>query len=134
MDFCSKTAGIFEIVGNILNIFKYIIPLIIIAYATFDFTKAVTSKENDMIKKSSKRAIYRVIAGIAIFFLPSIITFLFGLIGVGESDCLKCMLDTKTCESISSSSSSGDSSTGELDEECTVEDEECVSLEIYYEG
>ena len=133
MNFCYETLEIFELVGNILTIIKYIIPLTIIVYATFDFVKAITNKESKEINKATKRALFRVIAGILIFLLPGIINYLFSLIGVGESDCLKCVLDTKTCSSVKNNSDlsiSGNSSNGE----CTVENENCFSNAIYNEG
>lgn len=100
VDFCSEAAGMLELVGNILMIFKFFVPLIVIIYAIFDFYKSVIDKDSDSIKKSFKRALLRLVAAILIFFLPTLINFCFNVIGVSESGCLKCVLDTKTCASL----------------------------------
>lgn len=137
-NFCGKTAGIFELLGVILNFFKLAIPLIIIVLITFDFYKSVISHEDGTIKKSLKRAIFRLIPAILIFFLPSIVNLIFSLIGVEESDCLKCMLNTKTCAEIAIKNDGNGTNTGENsngnnngNDTCTVEDEDCINYSIF---
>lgn len=140
MNFCSRTAGIFELIGNVLKIFLLFIPLIIIVYAIFDYFKSVVSKEEKEMGKATKRVILRIVSGMLIFFLPPIINFIFAAIGVSESDCLKCMLDTSTCSAIKSGSSTDTNIDKDLitenadNEECTVEDEDCISDAIYNES
>jgi amino acid transporter len=74
---CSGAAGLLQFVGYILTIFKIAIPLIIIALGIFDFGKAVTAAKDDEIKKSVKSLIMRAIAGVVIFFIPSIVMMIF---------------------------------------------------------
>ena len=149
VDFCSEAAGMLELIGNILMIFKFFIPLIVIIYAIFDFYKSVVGKEEKVLAKSVKRALLRLVAAILIFFLPTLINFSFSVIGVEESSCTKCVLDTKTCASIKASGSGnatdGTENTGGennssssvsankdvIKNECSVEDEDCINYAIY---
>ena len=76
-DFCNSTKDLLRIVGIVLYIFKIAIPIIIIALGMFDFGKAVVAEKEDEIKKQTKRLIYRVIAGIVIFFIPTLVNLIF---------------------------------------------------------
>lgn len=106
--FCVKMHDFVQIMGYVLLIFKIAIPLIIIALGMFDFGKAVIAEKEDEIKKQTKRLIYRVIAGIVIFLIPSIVSWIFGLLSdyntdkntadsAGFSVCEKCILHPKDC-------------------------------------
>ena len=102
---CSKMGGLLQIVGYILTIFKIAIPLIIIALGMFDFGKAVVAEKEDEIKKQTKRLLMRVVAGIVIFFVPSIVLFIFEQVGNYSTDkeqaefanCENCLLRPKQC-------------------------------------
>ena len=77
-EFCTQLKSVVQIVGYILLVFKIAIPLLIIALGIFDFGKAVIAEKEDEIKKQTKRLIYRVIAGIVIFFIPHLVLWIFG--------------------------------------------------------
>ena len=93
-EFCTKTAELLRFVGYLLLIFKIVIPMIIIVYGMIDFGKAVVAEKDDDIKKSAKSLGRRAIAGIIIFFIPTIVVWVFGQIGTYGSDKLKF----QTCE------------------------------------
>ena len=76
--FCSQAAGVLQIVGYVLTVFKIAIPLLIIAYGIFDLGKVVTTGKDDDMKKQIKVLLYRVIAGVVIFFIPTIVMLIFG--------------------------------------------------------
>lgn len=76
--FCYEAASILQILGWLLTIFKIAIPLLIVFFGVFDFGKAVTAGKDDEIKKSAKTLMYRAIAGVIIFFVPTIVMWLFG--------------------------------------------------------
>ena len=75
--FCSEMMGVVQVIGYILMVFKIIIPLLIIAFGIFDFGKAVVAEKEDEIKKQTKRLVYRVVAGVVIFFIPTIVLWIF---------------------------------------------------------
>lgn len=78
--FCEKANDILVFVGWALTIFKIAIPFVIIFYGILDLGKAVTAAKDDEIKTSAKRLLFRAIAGVAIFFVPTLILWLFGAV------------------------------------------------------
>lgn len=97
--FCSSARNVLSFIGWILTVFKVAVPLLIIGYGIFDFGQAVVGSKDDDIKKSTKRLMYRALAGIIIFFIPSIVLWLFSLINdynnaAGTFDlCKTCILE-----------------------------------------
>ena len=74
---CTQMKDVIQIIGYVLLVFKIAIPLLIVAFGIFDFGKAVVAEKEDEIKKQTKRLLYRVVAGIAIFLIPNIVLWLF---------------------------------------------------------
>ena len=95
--FCSNAAGILQSVGWVLTVFKIAIPLLVIAYGIFDFGKAVTAAKDDEIKKSVKSLMMRAIAGVIIFFIPTLIMWLFGAINAYNDATSGAAKDFKLC-------------------------------------
>ena len=79
-EFCSKTKDILTFVGWALTIVKVAIPIIIIAYGILDLGKAVTASKDEEIKTAAKRLLFRAIAGVCIFFVPTIVLWLFSTV------------------------------------------------------
>lgn len=79
-DFCKDMSGVLKFVGIILWIFKIAIPVIIVVMGMIDLGKAVTASKDDEIKKAMKQLMVRLIAGVLIFFIPTIIMFVFRII------------------------------------------------------
>lgn len=76
-----------ELSGLIKKYFGWIqiaIPIMLILFGAFDFAKAVLGNDQDELKKAASRFMKRVIAGIAIFFLPMIITMLLSMDGIRD--------------------------------------------------
>lgn len=96
--FCVNAGGLLQYVGYVLTIVKVAIPIVIIAFGIMDFGKAVVASKDDEIKTSAKRLLWRAIAGLVIFFIPSIVLWLFGTISQYTSgaeefeNCRKCIL------------------------------------------
>lgn len=102
-DFCNHTTTILQFIGYALTLVKIVIPLIIIGYGILDFGKAVVASKDDEIKTSAKRLLWRAVAGVVIFFIPSIVLWLFGAIDQytkgknGFDTCEKCILSPWEC-------------------------------------
>ncbi len=115
--FCTDTAGILQYIGYALLIFKIAIPFIIIVFGMMDFGKAVVSEKDDDIKKQAIKLGRRAVAGIIIFFIPSIVTWIFGTIadyntGKGSfATCETCLLTPSACNSSGSSGKGGTATT-----------------------
>ena len=98
-NFCSETVlGAFTTIGWVFYIAKIVVPIVIIIFGCIDLGKAVISSKDDEIKKSVKTLAMRAIAGVIIFFIPTVLTFIVWLIDnddtVGDfADCTNCMLD-----------------------------------------
>ncbi len=101
-EFCGSTSGvanILQVVGWGLTIIKIAIPIIIIIYGMLDFGKAVTAEKPEEIKASGKRLLYRAVAGIIVFFVPTIVLWLFDTLvslnstGEGFKNCKECLLN-----------------------------------------
>ena len=102
--FCTEMKGAIQVVGAILLVFKIVIPLLIIGYGIFDLGKAVVSSKEEDIKKQTKRLVFRVIAGIAIFLVPSIVLWIFTTFADDYSrdsqdfeTCKTCFLHPRQC-------------------------------------
>lgn len=104
VNFCAGTSKIWQLVGNVLFIFKIVIPLLLIIFGMIDLGKAVVGSKDDDIKKSVKSLAMRAVAGIVIFFVPTLVAFIFTLVGdfqEVESDytiCATCISKPSSCD------------------------------------
>ncbi len=80
VDFCTNTANIWQLVGIILFVFKIVIPLLLIILGMVDLGKAVVSSDDKAITKAAKSLAFRIVAAVAIFFIPTIVSFIFGIV------------------------------------------------------
>ena len=78
--FCYDSANIWQVVGYLLLVFKIVIPIILIILGMLDLGKAVVASKDDEIKKSMKTLMLRAIAAIVIFFIPTLIGIVMGLV------------------------------------------------------
>lgn len=81
--FCADSAQIWQIVGNLINIVKIVIPIIIVLLAMFDLGKAVMAGEEKEIQAAQKMLIKRLVYGVVIFFVVTIVQVVFNLVGQG---------------------------------------------------
>lgn len=93
---CKEASEVLQFAGWILTFFKIAIPLLIIGLGMFDFGKAVVASKDDEIKKSAKTLMYRAIAGVVIFFVPTLVLWLFRTVG-GFNDA-EAQTDFKVCQ------------------------------------
>ena len=81
LSFCSETATVWTLVGKLLNIFRVVIPILVIIFGMIDLGKAVVGSKDDDIKKAAKQLLMRFIAGLIIFLIPELVKAAFGLLG-----------------------------------------------------
>lgn len=101
--FCTGAVlGTFTTIGWVFFFLKIIIPIILIVFGSIDLGKAVVSSKDDEIKKSAKTLVIRVIAGIIIFFIPTVLNFIVETIGKEDTfsedsgsfaKCTHCLLE-----------------------------------------
>ncbi len=92
----------FKIVGILLNFIKVIVPLIIVFTSMSSFFGLILSGKVDDLKAKLMQVTKNVIAGLIIFFLPTVINYAIEtLVGheeeAGFTACTTCMLDTDHC-------------------------------------
>lgn len=89
-----------QIVGYILNTVKILVPLILIVLGLVDFGKASISSDDKALSKATSSLFKRFIAGIIIFFIPTIVFAILNVTGVSNENnnegsfvkCTKCVL------------------------------------------
>lgn len=98
LGFCAHSANIWQVVGYVLLVFKIVIPILLIIWGMLDLGKAVVAAKDDEIKKATKSLAMRAISGIIIFFIPTIVSVIMGLVSnfsdaVGEDwdICRSCI-------------------------------------------
>ncbi len=80
--FCKDSAQIWKLLGVVINVFKIAIPVIIVLLALLDLGKAVMAGEEKEIKATQKLLIKRLVYGVLIFFVVTLVQMIFGMIGV----------------------------------------------------
>lgn len=109
-NFCTGSRlGVFTTIGWVFFFAKILIPIILIIFGSIDVGKAVIASKDDEIKKSMKTLVMRIVAGIIIFFVPTIINLIVELINGGDlyngdfATCTHCLLeptDSSVCTSL----------------------------------
>ena len=101
--YCTGLKSVLRIIGEVINVIKIVVPLVIIGLASSDLFKAITSGKEDSIFKAVKGIASRIIVGVLIFFIPSILEFGFTLVDewsnyeLGYQECVSCVLNVSEC-------------------------------------
>ena len=104
-----ETEGVlrtFKIINISLTIIKIIVPLLIIIMGMVDLFKVVTAGQDEEMKKSINILVKRIIAGLVIFMLPSIMNAIFDLNTVKSSEasdyagCETCLTNSEECNTL----------------------------------
>ena len=106
LDFCKSTASVWQIVGWVFMIVKIVLPILLIIFGVMDFSKAVMASKDDEIKKAANSLGIRAIAAVAVFFVPTLVGIVMGLIvdfanSGAKADydiCKTCILSPSSCD------------------------------------
>lgn len=106
--FCDEDGVLktFQIVGYLITLIKVLVPLLLIIFGSIDFGKAIVASDDKAIQSAARMLVIRAVGGIIIFFIPTIINAVTGLISNWSSveseftNCSKCLLKTGECEGI----------------------------------
>ncbi|MBR4231567.1 MAG: hypothetical protein IKR74_05410 [Bacilli bacterium] len=95
--FCAQTAGLWQLVGYLILIAKIVIPVSLIISGIIILGKTVISSDEKENKDEYKKLTRCIVAGIMVFFIPYIISAMFGVVN-GFNDlkpdynvCKRCM-------------------------------------------
>ncbi len=101
--YCTGLKSSLRIVGEIINVIKIVVPLVIMALACVDLFKTIMNGKDDQLGKSIKSVVTRLILGVLIFLIPSILEFGFSLVDewtdyeTSYSECVTCVLNVSKC-------------------------------------
>lgn len=71
---------VFKIVITVLEVIKFIVPVLLIVLCTVDIFKLIVSKKEDDIKKLRKGIIMKIIYCVLIYLIPFLVPFILSLI------------------------------------------------------
>lgn len=100
VDICTNnnTLKTFQVIGKIIFIIKILVPIILIVMGSIDFAKASLSGDDKAISQAAVTLGKRILTGLIIFFIPTVLDFFLSLVG-GVSDtmgkynaCTSCVL------------------------------------------
>ncbi len=77
---CADFANVIRMGGYLLFIVKILIPLIIIVKGSMNFVAVVSDGKPETLKKNFQKILTSIIAGVIIFFIPTIISVIFGFV------------------------------------------------------
>lgn len=87
---CNFSSRLVAWIMKVVEWVRYIIPILLILLSIMEFIKAVSSDEEDAIRKSGGRFVKRLIVAALIFVLPLLLEFLLGIFNIPINDyCLK---------------------------------------------
>ncbi len=84
-EICTEQVGqIIGIVGMVLKIIQWAVPIILILMGTIDLVRAVIAGKDEEIKKHQQTLFKRLIAGVIVFLIPLLVSVIMGLIGTPD--------------------------------------------------
>ena len=92
-----------RVLGYVVLIVKVLVPVVLIITGMYAFFKAMVASDEREIKDAVTLLISKVITGIIVFFIPTIISAVLSLIkNVNTSTstyavCVKCVVSVKDC-------------------------------------
>ena len=96
----------FKIINILLQIAKILVPLIIIIAGSIDLFKVIMNGDSDDGKKVFSQFIRRIIAGLVVFMLPTLINYFMNLTTkyketeTAFAGCSSCLTNTKECDTL----------------------------------
>lgn len=76
-----------EFLKKVYNLLKFAVPIIILAFAIVDFIKAITAYDQTETKKAAIKLTKRLVIGVLIFVLPTILEFILKIAGIEFGTC-----------------------------------------------
>ncbi len=80
-------SGVQGILNQIYRLVEIATPILTILLITIDMVKAVVAQDDNEMKKSQERSIKRLIVGLAIFLVPTLLDAILKLGGLAAGTC-----------------------------------------------
>ncbi len=104
LGYCDKsyTVQVFLVLKYLIKFVCIVVPIIIIIASIIGITKVVVNGKDDDLKDELKKVVKRIIAGLVIFFIPSILGYVFTNIVKGEGETILTCINSATAEKVKS--------------------------------
>lgn len=105
-DFCDKHGVLrsMQIVNRALFVAKIVVPILLIVFGIIELSKAVISSDDNAIRNSVNSLIKKLIIGLIIFFVPTIVKAIFGQIddytSLSDNGCYVCLFGDDKCDNL----------------------------------
>ncbi len=76
-----------DFLKQIYSLIKFAVPIVILAFAIIDFLKAIAASDPAEVKKAATKLVKRMVIGVAIFILPTLLELLLAAAGVEFGTC-----------------------------------------------
>lgn len=99
-NFCSDIIKTLRLVSISVMIVRICVPIFIIVMGTMDIYNTVSSGKNDDLKKNLTTLGKRMIIGLVVFFIPTIVRLVVNGLGGNDSNyqvCVNCIDNPKNC-------------------------------------
>ena len=100
-NFCSDIIKTLRLVSISVMIVRICVPIFIIVMGTMDIYDTVSSGKNDDLKKNLTTLGKRMIIGLIVFFIPTIVRLVVNGLGGNDSNyqvCVNCIDNPKNCQ------------------------------------
>ena len=95
---CADLAPFMRIINYLMNIVKFIVPVVLIVLIVVDFLKAVTTNDEKKMREAKNIALKRIFYAIILFLVPTIVSIIFrGLGGTISGDELTTATEWISC-------------------------------------
>lgn len=103
-----------KFVSLVVNIIKFLVPVIIIIFGILDLFKASTANDEKVMKEAQKKLISRIIYAVLVFFVVAIVQFVFKTLSKAGDEsnatsCISCFINGECTQAGSNGNTSGTS-------------------------
>ena len=106
---CGGLEGVVSVIKGLFNIFKIVVPILLLIMGAVDLAKAVIASDDKEIKAATTKLTKRAIAAAAVFFAATIVEVVTSLIGNSEwKACWNGQTGTVGSDSTSDASTTGE--------------------------
>ena len=122
---CDKLdADLVNFIHNIIVLIKIAVPVILVIFGMLDLAKGVIAGKEDEIKKGQQVFIKRLIAGVIVFFIITIVQLVMGVISSEDDsywDCANKILNGTAGRTYEPQGITGEESDSEVEETTPTE-------------
>lgn len=92
-DFCTNLIPVWTVLGYVIFGIKVVVPILLIISGMIDLAQAVMKQDEKDIKKAQSLLVKKLIAGVLVFLVVTIVSIVVGLVSSDEwEDCTKCAI------------------------------------------